>query len=97
MLALLLLLAVSPADRARDVAGRLAAARRAMREIHLPAGACLSTVPIEAYALSVAGANRLVNSTAWSWYAARAPPGWERFEALIQDGSDVAAWSRTLR
>lgn len=62
-----------------------------------PAGPCPSTVPIEAYALSVAGANRLVNSTAWSWYAARTPPGWERFEALIQDGSDVAAWARSRR
>lgn len=62
-----------------------------------PAPACPASVPIEAYAMSIAGANRLLSSTAWAWYASRTPGGWERFEALIQDGSDVAAWARAVR
>ena len=32
---------------------------------------------------------------AWSRYVARAPKGWARFEALIQDGSDVLLFSRS--
>jgi hypothetical protein len=62
-----------------------------------PASACPATFPIEAYAMSIAGADRVVTSTAWSWYAAHTPAGWERFEALIQDGSAVAAWARARR
>jgi hypothetical protein len=38
-----------------------------------------------------------LTTSAASWYAERAPKGWERFEAMIQDGSDVAAWARALR
>ena len=62
-----------------------------------PSSGCPAGVPLEAYAMSVAGADRVVSSTAWSWYAAHTPAGWERFEALIQDGSDVAAWARGAR
>jgi hypothetical protein len=62
-----------------------------------PVSACPETVPLEAYTLSIASADRILTSTAWSWYAARTPAGWERFEALIQDGSAVAAWARTMR
>jgi hypothetical protein len=62
-----------------------------------PPPACPANLPIEAFAMSIAGANQRVSATAWSWYAARTPPGWERFEALIQDGSDLAAWARSLR
>jgi hypothetical protein len=62
-----------------------------------PGPACPATFPIEAYAMSIAGADRVLTSTAWSWYAAHTPAGWERFEALIQDGSAVAAWARARR
>src|SRR5437868_10867086 len=47
MLALLLLVAVPPADRAKDVAARLAIARDAMREIHL-AAAAIADPPLRA-------------------------------------------------
>ena len=62
-----------------------------------PAAPCPANVPVEGYAMSIAGADRVLTSTAWSWYAAHTPGGWERFEALIQDGSDVAAWARARR
>jgi len=61
------------------------------------ASTCPATVPLEAYAMSIAGADRVLTSTAWSWYAAHTPAGWERFEALIQDGSAIAAFARAPR
>ena len=54
-------------------------------------------LPVEAYLMSLAESDRPLTSAAWSWYAAHTPGGWERFEALLQDGSDVAAWARALR
>jgi hypothetical protein len=64
----------------------------------LPSEACsAANLPFEAYVMSLAESDRPLASTAWSWYAAHTPGGWERFEALIQDGSDVAAWARSLR
>jgi hypothetical protein len=50
--------------------------------------------PIEAYAASFAAADEPLTTTAWGWYASRTPPGWERFEALVQDGGDLQAWIR---
>src|SRR5437868_2759979 len=47
MLALLLLVAVPPADRAKDVAARLVIARDAIREIHL-AAAAIADPPLRA-------------------------------------------------
>jgi hypothetical protein len=47
--------------------------------------------------MNSAGSDYPLTTAAASWYAQRAPKGWERFEALIQDGSDVAAWARAQR
>ena len=63
-----------------------------------PSNACsAANLPFEAYVMSLAESDRPLASAAWSWYAAHTPRGWERFEALIQDGSDIAAWARALR
>jgi hypothetical protein len=63
-----------------------------------PSNACsAANLPFEAYVMSLAESDRLLASSAWSWYAAHTPSGWERFEALIQDGSDIAAWTRAVR
>ena len=62
-----------------------------------PAGACPASAPPEAFAMNTADADDPLTTTAGSWYAERAPKGWERFEAMIQDGSDVAAWARAQR
>ncbi|HWE23707.1 MAG TPA: hypothetical protein VG496_07175 [Myxococcales bacterium] len=61
------------------------------------AASCSSAFPLEAYIMTIAEADRILDATTWSWYAERTPKGWERFEALIQDGSAVAAWARTMR
>ena len=58
---------------------------------------CPASAPPEAYVMNLADSDDPLTSTAASWYAEHAPRGWERFEALIQDGSDVAAWARALR
>jgi len=63
----------------------------------LPADACPASAPPEAFAMNTADADDPLTTTAGSWYAERAPKGWERFEAMIQDGSDVAAWARAQR
>ena len=63
----------------------------------LPAAACPASAPPEAFAMNTADADDPLTTTAGSWYAERAPKGWERFEAMIQDGSDVAAWARAQR
>ena len=63
----------------------------------LPAAACPASAPPEAFAMNTADADDPLTTTVRSWYAERAPKGWERFEALIQDGSDVAAWARAQR
>ena len=59
--------------------------------------ACPSSAPPEAYAMNSADSDDPLTTTAAKWYSERAPGGWERFEAMIQDGSDVAAWARAQR
>ena len=63
----------------------------------LPSSPCPSAAPPEAYALNAAHSDSALSAAASAWYAQRSPPGWERFEAMIQDGSDVAAWARAQR
>jgi hypothetical protein len=63
----------------------------------LPAAPCPAGAPPEAYAMNTADSDDPLTTTAASWYAERAPKGWERFEAMIQDGSDVAVWARAQR
>ena len=63
----------------------------------LPGSACPASAPPEAYAMNSAESDSPLTTTAAAWYAERAPRGWDRFEAMIQDGSDVAAWARAQR
>jgi hypothetical protein len=48
--------------------------------------------PVESYVNHFADADFFFTVPASSWYAAQTPDGWARYDALVQDGSDVAAW-----
>ncbi|GAC1551703.1 MAG: hypothetical protein NVS2B9_17400 [Myxococcales bacterium] len=48
--------------------------------------------PIEAYLGYLADADAVFAAPAWAWYAAQTGTGWARFEALLQDPSDVRKW-----
>ena len=80
-------------DRAKEVCGWLRAASIIANGTPV-AGSCPASAPAEAYAMNVADSDYALTTTAGRWYAERAPAGWERFEAMIQDGSDVATWAR---
>ena len=80
-------------DGAKAVCGWLRAAFILAEGRTLP-GACAGSAPIEAYVMNLADSDYPLIATAAGWYAAHAPAGWERFEAMIQDGSDLAAWAR---
>ncbi len=54
-------------------------------------------LPIEAFVNNSADSDYAITGAAWSWYASQTPGGWERFAALAQDGSDLAAWQRGER
>ena len=56
---------------------------------------CLTKLPEEAYVNHFADADFPFTVTAWTSYAARAPKGWERYDALLQDGNDVAFFQRS--
>ncbi|MFL5309049.1 MAG: hypothetical protein ACJ79H_01210 [Myxococcales bacterium] len=83
-------------DGARQVCDFLRAAS-IIANGKLPAAPCPASAPPESYAMNTADADYPLTRTAASWYAERAPKGWQRFEAMIQDGSDVAAWARAQR
>jgi len=83
-------------DGASQVCGWLRAASIVANGRPLPAP-CPTTAPAEAYAMNTADSDYPLTTTATTWYAERAPKGWERFEAMIQDGNDVAAWARAFR
>ena len=48
--------------------------------------------PIEAYVENLSDADFVFTVPAWDWYQSQIGTGWARFEALIQDGSDVSRW-----
>jgi hypothetical protein len=48
--------------------------------------------PIEAYLTYVSDADSVFTAPAWAWYAAQTGAGWARFEALLEDRSDVQKW-----
>jgi hypothetical protein len=48
--------------------------------------------PIEAYLSYVSDADAVFTTEAWAWYAAQTGTGWTRFEALLEDRSDVRKW-----
>ena len=50
---------------------------------------------IEAYITRSADADYDLTSLAWNKYVAKAPKGWARYEALLQDGNDVLLFSRS--
>jgi len=83
-------------DGAKQVCGWLKAASIVAngRPLQSP---CPASAPPEAYAMNTVDSDYPLTTSAATWYAERAPKGWERFEAMIQDGSDVAAWSRAVR
>jgi hypothetical protein len=56
---------------------------------------CLAKLPEEAYVNHFADADFPFTVTAWTSYAAKAPKGWERYDALLQDGNDVAFFQRS--
>ena len=50
--------------------------------------------PAESYVNHFADADFFFTVPVWSWYASQTPAGWARYQALQQDGSDVAAWMK---
>jgi hypothetical protein len=48
--------------------------------------------PAESYVNHFADADFFFTVPVANWYAAQTPDGWARYDALLQDGSDVAAW-----
>lgn len=54
-------------------------------------------IPIEAFVNNSADSDYAITGAAWTWYASQTPAGWERFAALAQDGSDLAAWQKASR
>jgi hypothetical protein len=56
---------------------------------------CLQRLPAEAFVNHFSDADFPFTVNAWTSYAAKAPKGWERYDALRQDGNDVAFYART--
>ena len=48
--------------------------------------------PAESYVNHFADADFFFTVPVATWYAAQTPGGWARYQALEQDGSDIAAW-----
>jgi hypothetical protein len=40
----------------------------------------------------VSDADTVFTAESWAWYAAQTGAGWARFEALLEDRSDVQKW-----
>jgi len=57
--------------------------------------ACPTKMPIEGYITAQADADYALTGTAWTRYVAKAPKGWERYDALKADGNDVLLFSRS--
>lgn len=53
--------------------------------------------PLEAYLLHLANADAELAGPAWDWYRSQTPAGWARFEALLDDKSDIARWQAATR
>jgi hypothetical protein len=56
---------------------------------------CPARQTVEGFLHNLAASDSPLTELAWSRYTAGAPKGWERFEALIQDGNDVLLFSRS--
>jgi hypothetical protein len=58
--------------------------------------ACIAKLPSEAYVIAAsADADEPFATAAWAAYCAKAPRGWERYEALREDGNDLAFYDRS--
>jgi hypothetical protein len=57
---------------------------------------CIAKLSPEAYVFAAAAeADQPFATAAWAAYCAKAPKGWERFEALREDGNALAFYERT--
>jgi hypothetical protein len=56
---------------------------------------CPARQTVEQFLHSFADADAPLTSLTWARYVARAPKGWDRYEALIQDVNDVLLFSRS--
>lgn len=56
---------------------------------------CPSRQTVEGFIHHFASAQSALTALAWSRYVKAAPKGWARFDALLQDGSDVLLFSRS--
>lgn len=81
----------SPGANAKIVCGWLQAA--AIIANGTPS-TCPLHAPPEAFINHFADADFPLTVTAWTAYAAKAPRGWERYEALLQDGNEVALYEK---
>jgi hypothetical protein len=57
---------------------------------------CLPKLPPEAYVNHFSDADFPFTVNTWTSYATRAPKGWARYDALLQDGNDVAFYDRSV-
>jgi hypothetical protein len=84
-------LAPTPGASAKTVCGWLqAAAIIANGEPQ----ACPAHAPPEAFISNSADSDYALTGAAWTFYASKAPKGWARYDALLQDGNDVLFYSR---
>lgn len=56
---------------------------------------CPAKPSLEAFVTHFADADYELTGLTWSRYVAKAPKGWERFEALKQDGNDLLLFNRS--
>jgi len=56
---------------------------------------CPQRQTVEAFIHHFAAADGPLTTLSWSRYVARAPKGWARYEALLQDGNDLLLFSRS--
>jgi hypothetical protein len=56
---------------------------------------CPSKMPIEGFITAQSDSDYPLTGLAWTRYVAKAPKGWERFDALKADGNDVSLFSRS--
>ncbi len=56
---------------------------------------CPTRQTVESFIHHFADSDSALTVLSWSRYEARAPKGWARYEALLQDGNDVLLFSRS--
>ncbi len=81
----------SPGANAKIVCGWLQAASILANGV--PA-TCPTHAPPEAFITNSADSDFALTGSAWTSYVAKAPKGWARYEALLQDGNDVLLFEK---